>query len=368
MAALSQDEGIGMVRAVIASGNERTMLARVMQARQQGRALIVPPANVAEPPAFEVPEGYMVAFTSGSTGARRGILRSHESWSASLDPLTAVMGLRPTDRVCVLGSLHATMALYGAIHAMHVTGEVILVDEPRAEATVAHAVPAAAEELLANPPAALRLVVVAGDRVPTFLRALAKDRGIELLEYYGATELSFVAYGSRATELKSLAPFPGVEIAIEDGEIWARSPFLAEGYVGTQDGPGRWRDGWATVGDRGSWVDGRLIVDGRGDAAATVAGHTVHLDDVEAFLHERCRAASSGVVDLAVTVVAHGSLGSVLVGVVAGDRVEGDALREMARDLPGPARPRRWIMVRQLPRTDAGKIDRSALRLLAQDA
>lgn len=357
-----------MDRAVIASGDERTILNRVLQARQQGRALIIPPANVAEPRAIEVPEGHMVAFTSGSTGTRRGILRTHESWSASLDPLTAVMGLQPTDRVCVLGSLHATMALYGAIHAMDVTGEVILVDEPRAGATVAHAVPAAARELLANPPAALRLVVVAGDRVQSSLRDLAKDRGIELLEYYGATELSFVAYGSRATELESLEAFPGVEIAIGDGEIWARSPYLAEGYVGTQDGPGRWREGWATVGDRGSLVNGRLIVDGRGDAAAVVGGHTVHLDDVEDYLRGRCRELLPDAFDLAVTSVPHDGLGSVLVGVVVGDHLDYEALRRIARDLPGPARPRRWIMVQQLPRTDAGKLDRGALRLLAQDA
>lgn len=353
-----------MTRRSVADGDERSVLQAVVDARHHGRSVIVPPLGMKELPAAEVPEGSLVAFTSGSTGLHRGILRTHESWTASLDPLTELMGLRSSDRVCVLGSVRATMALYGAIHALHVIGDVILADEPRHEATVAHAVPAAARELLAHPPPDLRLVVVAGDRVPASLRALAQDRGIELLEYYGATELSFVAYGSRA----GLEPFPGVEIAIEDGEVWARSPYLAEGYVGTQDGPGRWRDGWATVGDRGSWVDGRLVVDGRGDTAVTVAGHTVHLDDVEAFWSQRLQDGAAGVVDLAVTAVPHETLGSILVGVVAGGKVDLGALRRISRDLPAPARPRRWITVGQLPRTDAGKVDRPALCRLVQDA
>jgi acyl-coenzyme A synthetase/AMP-(fatty) acid ligase len=47
----------------------------------------------------------------------------------------------------------------------------------------------AARDLLAEPPPNLRLIVVAGDRVPDDLVVQADRRGIALLEYYGATEL-----------------------------------------------------------------------------------------------------------------------------------------------------------------------------------
>lgn len=352
---------------VIANGDERAMLGSVMRARKHGWPLIVPPAGVADLPAMHVPPGAMVVFTSGSTGVSRGILRTHDSWTASLDPLTELMGLRASDRVCVVSSVHATLALYGALHAMHVTGEVMLADESRDRATVAHASPVAARDLLESPPSGLRLMVVAGDRVPESLRDLAARRGVELLEYYGATELSFVAYRHTpdASDEPGLAAFPGVDIRVQDQVVWARSDFLALGYVGTDDGPGRWLDGWATVGDEGSWVDGRLVVAGRGDAAVAVGGHTVHVHDVESFLRDHLDG-----IDLAVTSMPHARLGAVLACVVVDDGTGTDlaVVRKLAHRLPGPARPRRWFVVRQLPQTIAGKVDRAALRRLVQDA
>jgi len=360
-----------MPRPLLAVGDERTVLSIVLDARRQGRAVVVPPGPHTGDRFDELPQGHLVAFTSGSTGGNRGVLRTHDSWTASLDPLTELMGLLPSDRICVLGSVRATMGMYGAVHAIHALGDVILADESREQATVAHAVPAAAWDLLTDPPAGLRLIVVAGDRVPTALVERADACGVRMLEYYGATELSFVAYRLPG-EPSGLLPFPGVRIRIDDGVIWARSDYLAKGYVGTQDGPGRWCDGWATVQDRGSWVDGRLHVDGRGDAGVTVAGHTVHLDDVEAYLSERMRAASAAAcvnaAELAVTSVPHQHLGAILVGVLTGPPFDPGVMRRIARGLPGPARPRRWIWVATLPRTAAGKVDRPALRLLVQDA
>lgn len=349
---------------VIATGDERALLACVLRARRHDLPLVVPPAADRALPGLPVPDGHLVVYTSGSTTAGRGILRTHRSWSASLDPLTDAIGLLPADRVCVLGSLRSTLSLYGAIHAMHVTGEVILADEPRASATVAHAVPAAAAALLEQPPAGLRMVVVAGDRVPGSLRCLAEDRGVALVEYYGATELSFVAMRRNGSPA-GLEAFPGVSVRIVDGVIWASSEYLAVGYAGGDDpaagGPGRWEDGWATVGDRGHWLGERLIVEGRGDAAVTVGGHTVHLDDVEAYLR-----AESGNEELALTGIDHPTLGAVVVAVAGGDPAGLPSLRSLARALPEPERPRRWTWVERLPRTPGGKVDRRAVSGIAQ--
>jgi len=350
---------------IIAGGTEREVLNAVLQARSLGRGLIVPPTGAVDLPTMDVPAGHLVAFTSGSTGTSRGILRTHHSWTASLDPLTELMSLGPDDRVCVLGSVRATMSLYGAVHAMHVLGEVVLADEPRADATVAHAVPTAARELLIDPPHRLRLIVVAGDRVPAQLCELAAQRGVCLLEYYGATELSFVAY-RRMDDVHlepGLMPFPGVQVRIEDGVVWARSPYLALGYLGTSDGPGRWVDGWASVQDRGAWLGDRLMIEGRGEAAITVGGHTVHLADVEAFFCDRMDG-----VDLAITERVHVDLGAIPIGVLAGTERDAQRARELARTLPAPSRPRRWLVIEHLPRTPAGKVDRRALRRLVQDA
>lgn len=349
---------------ITARGDDRAVLSCVLGARKDDMPVIVPPIAERLLPDMAVPDGHLVVFTSGSTTAGRGILRTHVSWTASLDPLTEVIGLRPADRVCVLGSLRSTLALYGAVHAMHVTGEVILADEPRDAATVAHAAPAAAAALLERPPADLRLIVVAGDRVPGSLRRLADDRGVALVEYYGATELSFVAV-RRNGSAPGLEAFPGVTVGVRDGVIWASSDYLAVGYAvpGNRpaSGPGRWEGGWATVGDRGSWLGDRLIVEGRGDTAVTVGGHTVHLDDVEEYLR-----AGSGNEEIALAGLAHPTLGAVVVAVAGGDEACLQTLRDLSRTLPEPERPRRWTLVARLPRTAAGKIDRRAVAGIAQ--
>ena len=75
-------------------------------------------------------------------------------------------------------------------------------------------------------------LVVAGDRLRRPLAQRAAAAGARVSHYYGAAELSFVAWGSDEEDLRA---FPGVELEIRDGVIWVRSPYLSEGYV---DRPG----------------------------------------------------------------------------------------------------------------------------------
>jgi acyl-CoA synthetase (AMP-forming)/AMP-acid ligase II len=170
--------------------------------------------------------------------------------------------------------------------------------------------------------------------------------------YYGAAELSFVAWGSHAGDLR---PFPGVEVDCRDDVVWVRSPYVCQGYAGP-DGPlVRGGDGFVTVGDRGRLVGDRLRLVGRAEHTVVTAGATVLVGDVEESLEE-----ATG---HRVTVVGlpHADLGEVLCGVVP-DAAAIPALREAAgRLLEVPQRPRRWFELADLPLTDAGKLDRRAL-------
>jgi long-chain acyl-CoA synthetase len=194
-------------------------------------------------------------------------------------------------------------------------------------------------------------VVVAGDRLPVSLHDRARDVGLVVHHYYGAAELSFVAWGGHADDLRA---FPGVEVDVRDGEIWVRSPYLCSGYAGS-GGPLR-RDppGFATVGDRGRLQRDRLTVDGR-PGAVTTGGATVQLAEVEAVL----RPVATG--EVVAVGVPHAHLGEVVIAVltVAEDR---HALVARAREgLSAGARPRAWYHVAELPLTGAGKVDRSRL-------
>lgn len=350
----------------IACGTDRAILDAVLASLADGKPCIVPPPNailgvvdIAE----RMRPHELVVYTSGSTGSARGIVRTFDSWVATFDPLTSLTGLTPSDVVWIPGPLTSTLFLYGALHSAHLGAQVLLSDMPGHTATVVHAVPALAADILASRAdyPDLRLLVVAGDRVPDSLWDAARDAGVELLEYYGAAELSFVAARTSGDGLRA---FPGVEIDVRDDVIWVRSSYIANGYVFADEsastGPLR-RDGqWATVGDLGSYADGTLIVRGRGDSGVTVGGHTVVTDDVEHVLRR-----ALGTTDVAVTGVPHPRFGAIIIGIVSAEP-DDRQLRAAAELLPGPARPRRWIRVERLPRTASGKVDRRAIRALAE--
>ena len=309
-----------------------------------------------------VTDSDLVLFTSGSTARPRGVIRTVSSWQVSVAPLSEILRIGRDDAVWLPGPLWSSLFLYGAWHARAVGAATILRDEDPGSATTAHCVPAQLPTLLeavqTRRTPRLRLIVVGGDRVPEGLRRRCEDQGVRLVEYYGAAELSFVAWRKDDGFLKA---FPGAELDLRNGVVWVRSPYLARAYLATDD-DGTWTSdaaGWATVGDLAvQWADG-LEVLGRGDGAITTGGHTIAVEEVERLLQ-----AVSGVQDVGVVGLPHAALGQVVVAVVVGD-VGNSALRAASHQLPPAARPRRWLHADTLPRTSGGKLRRPGLLQLA---
>lgn len=273
------------------------------------------------------------------------MVRSTESWLASFRAVERLTGLDGSSRVWVPGPLTATMNLFAAVHA-RVLGAT-LVDSPGA---ASHAV-LTPSGLDGFTPHDGLCVIVAGDRLDRERHDAAVRAGARVHHYYGAAELSFVAWGSHAEDL---APFPGVDVDVRAGEIWVRTPYLCDGYDGP---PGPLRldaDGYATVGDRGSLQGGILTVAGRADTVQ-VGTASVEPADVEAVL----RPAAHG--EIAVVGVPNANLGVVL-AVALTERSDLGEVRRTARErLAGPFLPRLWFLLPRLPLTSAGKTDRVAL-------
>jgi len=259
--------------------------------------------------------------------------------------------------VWVPGPLSSTMNLFAAVHARSVGARIT--GSPDG-ATHSHLTPSALRRALARgPDLADKHVVVAGDRLSPSLHNRATAAGIRVSHYYGAAELSFVAWGSHEANLE---PFPQVEVAVRGGVLWVRSPFVCEGYDGRPGALQLDRDGFATVGDRGSFVNGRLIVAGRGTAAVTTAGATVRVADVESVL----RPVVHG--EVFVLGVPHQELGEVVAAVLTDVRSLSHA-RALARSsLQREQQPRLWFEVPDPPLTEAGKVDRVALTELLVSA
>ncbi len=282
----------------------------------------------------------MTLRTGGTTRTPRVVTRTTSSWVASFDAVTDLSGIGPGSRVWVPGPGSGSMNVFARVQAAWAGASVV---GDVAEATHAVLTPSALDALLdrAFPPGLA--VVVAGAPLGRARADRAEAAGLVVHHYYGAAELSFVAWGRDAA---SLRPFPGVEVELRDGEVWVRSPYVAEGHADA--------DGWATVGDRGAWEDGVLVLHGRPDAVTT-GGATVLVAEVEAVLRAHARG------EVVVLGVPHPTLGEVLAAVVTDER-DPPALAAVARkELVDAARPRRWEHVAALPLTSAGKVDRAAL-------
>jgi long-chain acyl-CoA synthetase len=267
---------------------------------------------------------------------------------SSFEAVSRLTGIDAGARVLLPGPLTSSLFLFGAMHALWAGAGCVFGDDPEG-ASVAHCVPSMLPRLLGVP-----LAICGGAALPAALLSKAAARGTTVIEYYGATELSFVAWRAPGGDLM---PFPGVEIEVRDGgEIWVRSPYLADAPL-ERDGRG-----FATVGDVGHLhAAGALTVEGRGDGLILTGGASVVPEEVERVLR-----GVPGVADAVVVGTPHPRLGAIVSAVVEpspGTRVELSALRRAARaHLVAAARPRRWYAVEHLPRTATGKPARGELR------
>ncbi|WP_072805625.1 AMP-binding enzyme [Rhodococcoides yunnanense] len=283
-------------------------------------------------------DAWLLVATSGSTGRPRPLARTASSWFDSFAEFTSITGLTAEDRVLITGPLHATMHLFAAVHALWL-GACVTDDEETATAT--HAVPAVLRRLVGRTPH-LRTAVVAGIALDAGAQELAT--GIDVIEYYGAAELSLVAARRVPEPLRLLS---GVDAEIRDGLLFVHSPYAV---LGTPE--------WFGVGDLAELSPGgELIVHGRGDAAIDVGGTTVLAEDVESALES-----IDGVRAAAAVGTPHDVLGETVTAVVELDGELDGVKFEARRRLQREAVPRRWIVVDELPRTGSGKIARGRVK------
>lgn len=325
-------------------------------------------------------------FGSGSTGRPRAVVRTRASWTTSFQQVGELAGIGPEDVVLVPGPLTSSLYGFAAVHALAAGATALLPGRwsPGAlpaqlrRATVAHLVPhylpVVLDALREEAGSPLRTAVVGGAALPGGLRERAAAAGVRVVSYYGATEMSFVAVDADGSGLR---PFPGVEVEVRVpagrslGEVWVRSPWLAEGYLAGAVGPLRIdEDGWMSVGDVAEpYRPGEVLrLRGRGDGAIQTGGATVVPEDIEEVLRS-----VPGVGDIVVVGSPHPELGAVVTAVLevgAGTPPSRAALESVARGgLDAAQRPRRWYAVKSLPRTPAGKPARGlvAARLAGGD-
>lgn len=324
------------------------------------------------------PDGAVVLFTSGSTGAARGVVLPRSALIAQARASAAHLGWRDDDRWLLALSLAHAGGLSIVIRCLAGRRPIALCerDFDRAHVaalletcTLASLVPTQLAALLDDPawrpPRRLRAVLLGGAAAPPALLARAAERGVPFLTTYGMTE----SLGQLATAPREragdpdapLVPLPGVAITAGTPDapapIVVRGPTLATRYLdGAPIAPA------FTTADLGVFAAGALRIAGRRDDVIITGGENVHPAQIEAAL-----AATPGVRAAVAFGVADERWGQVVgAALVVDDGFALDAaIAHWRAVLPGHARPRRLALCEALPVLPTGKIDRRAAAQLA---
>ena len=324
-----------------------------------------------------------VLFSSGSSGAPKGVALSKRAFRAAAAASAARLGWRQDDRwLLALAPAHVG-GLSVLTRCLAACRPVVLAasQEPAAmlevmarhHVTLASLVPAQLARLLAASvaaPPALRAVLVGGGPCPAELLTEGRRGGWPLLPTYGLTEacsqVATVAPGEEPVGCGR--PLGGVEVQVREGEIHLRGATLFDGYVESgQVVPSLDEGGWFATGDLGE-LDGQgnLHVFGRRDDIIVTGGENVAPAEVEAVLR-----GCDGVAQALVVGVPHpvwgAVVGALLVAGPAGPPPDEVVQGHLAESLAAFKRPRRWCWVKELPLTPSGKPDRAAARALLSD-
>jgi O-succinylbenzoic acid--CoA ligase len=276
--------------------------------------------------ADEVDDGdALVVATSGTTGAPKGVVLTHDAVEASARATSS--------HLAHVGGLSVvTRAL--------ITGTPLTFDADDADATLVSMV---ATQVRRTDVRRFRAVVVGGAAPPT-------DLPPNVVTTYGMTETgSGVVYDGVALD--------GVEVRAVVGELLVLGPMLLRTYrdgADPKDG-----DGWLPTGDAGAVADRRVVVHGRiGDVIVT-GGEKVWPDPVEAVLRD-----VRGIADVAVAGAPDAEWGHRVVAYVVadGDPPSLDAVRDAVKAvLPAWCAPKQVVLVDAVPRTALGKVQRDRL-------
>ena len=332
----------------------------------------------------------MIMYTSGTTGAPKGVVLSHGAIEAALDALADAWAWSPDDvLVHGLPLFHVHGLLLGVFGPLRIGSRLRHTGRPTpalyaaAGGSLYFGVPTVWSRICAAPDLAAQLsgarLLVSGSAalpVPVFAR-LAELTGHRPVERYGMTEtlitVSSRADGERRPGQVGL-PVRGVSTRVVDdegadlphdgesiGELWVRGPMLFDGYLNQPALTAQLLDagGWFRTGDIARiGPDGwHKIVGRRSTDMIKSGGYRIGAGEVEDAL-----LAHPAVREAAVLGRPDDDLGEEVTAYVVADPVtETDLIDFVARTLSAHKRPRKIHFVDALPRNAMGKVQKKLL-------
>ncbi|MBS2549392.1 amino acid adenylation domain-containing protein [Catenulispora sp. NL8] len=358
-----------------------------------------------------------VIFTSGSTGLPKGVMIEHSGALNTVLDINARFGVGEDDRVLALSALNFDLSVYDVFGLLAAGGAIVL-PEPGAHrepgrwlelvtehgVTVWNTVPTLmemfAEHALAAPdsgPVPVRVVMMSGDWIPVALPARIRTLlpSADLYSLGGATEAaiwsiyhpigegdpgwSSVPYGvpllNQQFHVLDEAMRPCPEWV--PGHLYIAGSGLARGYLGDErktkasfvrhpsTGERLYR-----TGDLGRYRPGGIIEFlGREDFQVKVQGYRIELGEIEAAL-SRCPGVRTAVVTVLGARESAKQLAAYVVmdGGADPDADRGTLDKALRQMLPEYLVPQHIVLLDALPLSSNGKVDRSALPAVDQQA
>ena len=280
-----------------------------------------PPAETLSAPAPQNPNQVLyLAFTSGTTGAPKGVMHSDNTLLANARVLSADWNIDEQSVVYSLSPLSHNLGFGAMIMALAAGGQLIIHDLPRVASLVDRLIETGATFLVGVPTHAVDLLAemkarnltglgklkgfrISGASAPRELVRDLLEAGIVPQSGYGMTETCSHQYTLPGDDPRLIVEScgkacPGYEIRIFDrddpnrelpareiGQIGGCGASLMLGYFDDQKATEEAfnRDGWFMTGDLG-WVDenGYLRVTGRTKDVIIRGGHNIYPARIEA--------------------------------------------------------------------------------------
>jgi malonyl-CoA/methylmalonyl-CoA synthetase len=348
----------------------------------------------------------MILYTSGTTNKPKGVVTTHANIAAQINAITSAWEYSPTDHTLCVLPLHHVHGIINVVSAtLSMGGTVEFVDSfsvddifsrfLRGDINVFMAVPTiyfkliAAFELLdeserqqlKNAMKKFRLMVCGSAALPvSVMEKWEEVSGHVLLERYGMTEIGMGISNPYEGFRKPGAigmPLPGVSVRLVDenmqpvingeaGEIQIKGENVFKEYWNKPEATAKefTSDGWFKTGDVAVVEEGYYRILGRNSVDIIKSGgYKLSALEIEEVLRTH-----DLVDDCAVVGIADDEWGELVVAaVVAKEGLDQHQLNQWMRtQMPTYKTPRKYLMVKELPRNAMGKVVKNEVKTMFQ--